>query len=262
MGKSVVNASAVTFSAGSEVYVGPYGTSLGSLTKIGLLAQEMTLNLEQQFRIANDRYPEVEVARAIQSQALNLEFVLQELKQLSFELAFNLDSGDLTAVAGGDTVVSNEGVKLNADGVAGLRFPIKASVAPVVTNVGGTVTYVAGTDYLLVPRDFQGRTLIYRLSSGSIPAGANLEVDYTYNLPTRREYPLGRRTQPITRTLMLRTDLTNGGRLEFVMWRGFVGLRGGFNPNQNDTLGLPMLAAGQFDVTQDALGHLYEYAAA
>lgn len=53
---------------------------------------------------------------------------------------------------------------------------IAATPAPVVTNTGGTTTYVAGTDYVIDRR--LGR--IRRLAGGSIPATATVEVSYTY----------------------------------------------------------------------------------
>jgi hypothetical protein len=53
---------------------------------------------------------------------------------------------------------------------------IAASPAPVVTNVGGSTTYVAGTDYVIDRR--LGR--IRRLASGAIGATGEVRVAYTH----------------------------------------------------------------------------------
>ncbi len=47
------------------------------------------------------------------------------------------------------------------------------SIAPVVTDVGGATTYVAGTDYDLTPNGLQVN------AAGSIATAADIEIDYT-----------------------------------------------------------------------------------
>ncbi|NPV30658.1 MAG: phage tail sheath family protein, partial [Firmicutes bacterium] len=53
----------------------------------------------------------------------------------------------------------------------------------VVKSQDGSITYVANTDYL-VTFDDEGRAVISRLATGSIPAAATLKVDYNYLDPT------------------------------------------------------------------------------
>ena len=62
--KSTNNPNDVTFSAGSAVYVGPYGTAVQELPLIGLLAADMSVNVEQTVRQKMDRFPEVVVAES------------------------------------------------------------------------------------------------------------------------------------------------------------------------------------------------------
>lgn len=83
--------------------------------------------------------------------------------------------GSVSAVAAG--VVANEPHIAYKGGLVPLEFVPDLTIAPVVTDVAGTTTYVEGTDYIVTGAG------IYVLSGGAIPdsvaSAVNLHVDYT-----------------------------------------------------------------------------------
>jgi hypothetical protein len=106
--KSTVNAQDVTFSAGSRVEVGTrttpvtsssLTTDLDSLTPIGLLAANMTFNIEQTVRQKMDMFPEVVVAEAVQAQAAAADLTVREWTNDNLMLALGLEGTDTTDVA-------------------------------------------------------------------------------------------------------------------------------------------------------------------
>lgn len=99
--------------------------------------------------------------------------------------------GTDTAVSNTGAAVSNESVTVIAKGtyVALAKRKIAASPAPVVTNAGGTVTYVEDTDYVV---DYDNGLLYIMDSPGAIVAGTIL-VDYTHTSYTG--YSIAARTE-------------------------------------------------------------------
>jgi len=71
---------------------------------------------------------------------------------------------------------------------------IVASVT--VTNVGGSITYVEGTDYELIVNS-QGYTALVMIDGGGITSGQTLEVDYTYTPNASKKLTLNTTGQKI-----------------------------------------------------------------
>jgi hypothetical protein len=106
------------------------------------------------------------------------------LAEVDFTTLSKTDDGlvNLALVAGTPVPVVDENIvaltgqavefeNKNGDGT------IVASVA--VTNVGGTIPYVEGTDYELIVKD-NGYTALVMIDGAGITTGQTLEVDYTY----------------------------------------------------------------------------------
>lgn len=75
------------------------------------------------------------------------------------------------------TVITNEARTFNADNEATLAvdYPMPGSI--VVTNTGGSTTYVRGTDYELTLNSL-GRGIVTRIAGGAIAALASVHIDY------------------------------------------------------------------------------------
>ncbi|NJK43220.1 MAG: hypothetical protein HC933_02200 [Pleurocapsa sp. SU_196_0] len=229
---TVVNSNAVTFSGKTKLRIGKYGTNRGSLPLVGLIAQGASLNLEQTLRTKKDGFPEVDVAQAIQAQAGTLETQLMEYRKENIATAFGLYlDTDVTETVGADVAVTNEVITFNANGVAALNRPRKTSVAIVVEPVGGGTAYTIATDYTVVDRDLEGRTLIQRVSGGTIPAGGSVQVDYTYTGVAKEEYKIGKLSVVRYFSAELEEELTNGQIRKIYIPRCVVSLRGALNFN-------------------------------
>jgi hypothetical protein len=257
--RSTVDNTKVGFSAGARLFEGAPGAAEGSLRPMGLLGADATLNIGQTTRQKNDRFPVVVVAQAILQQSAQLQAVLHELTTDNLRTAFGLEVADLTATAGGDVVVTNENAVFDANGNAVLANPIKTSVAPVVTNVGGSTTYVAGTDYLLIPRDQFNRTVLYRLSGGAIPAQATVEVDYTWTRVARTEFPIGSKSKVVERKIKLEEEWTDGRKLVAILYRATVSINGNMTVNTEGENGMsiPVTIDGLFDPTQNKVASVF-----
>jgi len=254
----------VTFSAKTRLYYGIQGTPDASLAHFGLLGQSATMNLDQTFRQKMDQFPEVEVASAIQAQSGSMEAVLREWKRDALLMGLGLHSTDITEEAAADTVVlasAGEAVTFDAAGVAVLAHPMKSGEALAVNSAagGGGTASVAGTDYFVVERDKEGRTLLVRIGGGNIAAEATVYVAYTYNIPAYEEYPVGRIGQSRYWTLRLEEDFTNGGRMAIYIPRARIGLRGGLNLNAPEGADMPVTIQALFDTTADALMTIRNY---
>ena len=185
--------------------------------------------------------------------------MLHEITRDNLRLAFGLEDSDLTALAGGDVVVTNEQVVLDPNGNGVLANPVKAGNVPVVTNVGGTTTYVEGTDYVFIPRDQFGRSVIYRLSTGTIPAGATLEVDYTWTRTARVEFPIGNRTTVVERKIKLEEEYSDGRKLVAVFYRAVLSINGNITVNTDGENGMsvPITVDGLYDPAQNKIVSVY-----
>jgi len=232
---STVAPERVTFGKDTKLFAGPYGTAESGLAELGLLAEDASLELSQEYRTKTDAFPRVPVAQAIQAQSGKLAAVLREWRKETLLAAFGLYESDIVETAGSDVNVTDEAVTLNANDFGVLAHPIKAGTSPVVTSSDGATTYTEGTDYIVIPRDVEGRTLIYRLVGGTIPASATLAVDYTYVAQTMREYPIGKVGQVRYYTVKLVEDLTNGGRTEVLIHKATFALDGNVAFNSQDS---------------------------
>jgi hypothetical protein len=257
----------VTFSAKTRLYYGVQGTADASLAHFGLLGQSAVMNLEQTFRQKMDQFPEVEVASAIQAQSGSMEAVLREWKRDALLMGFGLHASDITEAAGADTVVAasaGEPVTFDAAGIAVLSRPMKIGETLAVNAAagGGGTASTNGTDYYLVPRDKEGRTLLVRVTGGNISAGATVYVAYTYNTPAYESFPIGRIGQSRYWSLRLEEDFTNGGRMVIYIPRARIGLRGGLNLNAPEGADMPVTIQALFDTTADALMTIRNYVTA
>ena len=257
--RSTVDATKIGFSAGARVFEGPLGTIEASLRPVGLLGADAILNIGQTTRQKQDRYPLVVVKQAILQQSAQMQGVMHEITQENLQAVFGLDTADLTTTAGGDVVVTNEQVVVDANNNAVLAHPHKLSTAVVVTNVGGGTTYAAGTDYVFIPRDQFGRSVIYRLPGGTIPGGATLEVDYTYTATARVEFPIGTRTLVRERKVKLEEEYTDGRKLIAVMYRAVFSVNGNITVSTDGENGMavPFTVDGLFDTTANKIVSVY-----
>lgn len=258
----VVMPNKVGFSGKTYLYAGPYGTPENSLANLGLLGPDATLNLTQTLRTKLDYFPEVPVAQAIQAQGGTLETVLREFRRETLAAALGLYPTDATEIAGGDTVVTDEAYTLPPDRLIILKRPMKLGTTVVVTNSTGATTYTQGTHYYLVPRDKEGRTLLYFPPgvTGGPADGASLLIDYTYNLPTRREYPVGQLAQVRYYTVLLKEEFTTGGRAEVFIPKAQIGFRQGMRFNSvNEGMDLPITIVAVKDPSFPYLVLVREY---
>jgi hypothetical protein len=263
----VVNGTKVTFSAKSRLYMGEYGTADAALAAIGLLGQDAQMNLEQTFRQKMDGFPEVPAAEAIQAQNGSMDAVLREWKKDALLLALGLHSTDITEAAGGDTVVAaaaGDAVTFDATtGVAVLPHPIKSGTALTGLNTAadGTGTAsVEGTDYFLVERDPEGRTLLVLIAGGNITAGDTLYAAYTWTEAAYEEYPIGTLAQVRYWTLRFEEDLTNGGRSVLYFPKARVGIRGSLAFNSRDQgADLPVTISAIYDDVTATLMKIRNY---
>lgn len=260
--KSTLNADKVTFSAGARARIGAHGTPIASLPYVGLLGEDITFQATQEMRQKTDQFPRVTVAQAVLSQAAQLNMILREFTVPNLLLGLGLEEDDVTEEAGGDTAVTDEAVTFNSDGVAALRYPLKAgsSITSVQDAAGGAGTpSVEDTDYVVIERDLQGRTLLKAIG-GNIAAGDTVYVDYTYALPQRTILPIGRRATVAYKSIFLEEELTNGGKHELWIPRAQVGFAGNFNLNAAENSGeVPIVAQALYDATEDALALHYYY---
>jgi hypothetical protein len=237
------------------MFWGPYGSTEAALQPLGLLSENATLNIGQTTRQKFDGQPRLLVVQAIQQQSAEIQAVIHEITKDNLKLALGLDTADLVDTAGVDVVVTNEQVVLDANGNGILTHPIKTGNVPVVTNVGGTVTYVAGTDYIFIPRDQFGRSVIYRLSTGAIPAQATLEVDYTYTPNVRTEFPVGQRTTIVERMFKVEEEYTDGRKLIALLYRANITVNGNITVNAGNDQGMsiPLKIDGLYDSTKNKI---------
>lgn len=261
---SVVNPQKVTFSAGAKVYSGDYGTPEASLAALGLLGADAAFNAEQTMRSKMDRFPEVVVAQSIQAQNASMELVLREWTKESLLTAWGLNQSDIVEEAGGDTAVVDETYVFGANDTFILTQPVKSGTSLTITDSTGVTTYVEGTDFAVIDRDSEGRTVVVRLSTGgSIAAGESVLVDYTYNLPARRIFPVGKVAQVRYRTLKLVEPFTNGGKAEIMIWKAQIGIRGSLALNAAENgADLPIVVNALFDPARGELASLRDYDAA
>lgn len=255
----VVTPSKVTFPAKTRLYFGEYGTPDAALAHFGLLGADANLNLDQTFRQKMDMFPEVEVASAIQAQSGSMEALLREWKKPALLMGLGLHSADVTEAAGGDTTITAEEHTFGPSGYIVLSQPLKLGEAVTVTPDPVDTAFAAGTDYVVVERDAEGRTLIVRIAGGGIGASASVLVTYDTNTPAFTEYPVGRIAQSRYWTIRLEEDLTNGGRTEVRIHRARIGLRGGLALNAAEGADMPVTIQALFDPTNDELMSIRDY---
>lgn len=253
MAKSTVISDDITFSAGSEIYAGAAQATGASLRKIGLLGEDIDFGVQQEFREKTDQFPRQVVKRSILSQAASLQFICKEFNIANLQLAFGILDAGVTTVAAGDTAVTDEAVTFNSDGVAVLAYPLKAgeSITSVQDAAGGSGTAsVEDTDFVVVDRDLQGRTLLRIISGGNLSALDTVYVDYTYNQGASNSFVIGSNSTTPERAIRLLEDYDNGKQLELYMPRAFVGIPGNMTLNAAETGGeLPMSVQALYDTT-------------
>lgn len=100
--------------------------------------------------------------------AVKLSFTMNDFSNANMALALR---GLVEVVAAG--AVTDEPLVAVLDGLARTAFMLDTTVAPVVKNSAGDVTYVKDTDYVVSAGGIRA------LSSGDITAGEALKVSYT-----------------------------------------------------------------------------------
>lgn len=257
--RSTVDSNKIGFSAGARVFEGAPSDVEAALRPVGLLGADATLNISQTTRQKQDRFPLVVVKQAVLQQSAQFQGVMHEITVDNLRAVFGLEAADLVAAAGGDVVVTDENAAFDANGNAVLANPIKVSVAPVVTNSAGTTTYVAGTDYILVPRDSFGRSALFRLSTGAIPAGATVKVDYTWTRIARTEFPIGSKSTVVERKIKLEEEYTDGRKLVAIFYRAVFSVNGSLtlNTDGENGMSIPFTIDGLYDATAGKVCSVY-----
>jgi hypothetical protein len=260
---NVVNANSVTFSKNTKLKLAQYGTARAALILMGLLGQGLTVNAEQTLREKKDGFPEVIVASAIQAHALSLEAQLREWRKETIMPAFGMINSDITTTAGTDLAIVDEAVTFNANGIGLLSKSIKAATLPIVTGVGGAPLY-AVTDYTLISRDLEGRSLLVRTPASTISALETVKVDYTHARVAMDSYAIGDNNRP-TRyyAVELEEQFTNGETVKLFIPKATISLRGGLNFNVVDTgAELGIRVVGVKDPAFAGIGILEHFSAA
>lgn len=155
-----------------EIFLGPYAAG-AAIVSIGNVA-ELTFSHE------TEKKELLDYTSAGGGKANSIERITGVTMTMK---AHDVNATNLALGAFGSTsavtaaAVSNEPHAAYKGGLLPLAFVPDLSVAPVVTNVAGTTTYTAGTDYVVTGAG------IYVLTGSTIPnsvAGAvNVHVDYT-----------------------------------------------------------------------------------
>lgn len=104
----------------------------------------------------------------------NIKIMMRSVKPTHLAMALQ---GTATTIAGGSTTGQQYTARLGKF----LRMAHVKISSVVITNIGGTVTYAAGTDYLV--HGDQG--LIEILSTGTITEGLGLDIDYAFAAQTK-----------------------------------------------------------------------------
>jgi len=110
------------------------------------------------------------------SKSLGFTFTAEEMNPFVMSA---LLLGSAYAEPGTTQSVTDESTTFDAQDFAPLQHIPLSSPAPVVTDSTGATTYTAGTDYEIVIAP-DGKGYVFRISSGSIAAGATVLVDYSY----------------------------------------------------------------------------------
>lgn len=257
---SPIDPNNVAFSAGAKVFVGAFGTAFGALPRVGLLASDQAISFDPRatIRTAKGGMPRTTVAAATGDQDPLVNVVVSEISQLAILAALGLEAADITSVTGADVVVATgarERIVLNADGVAALAHPVKAAVSVTINSAqdGGGTASVEDTDFRVIDRDLEGRTIIERISGGNIAANATIYAGYTYVSDTEISYPIGCKTTVVYRAVRIEDELTSGGRVRLDIPKAIITTNGAINlgayePEYRLPLSIQMVIAQVADI--------------
>lgn len=142
------------------VYVA--GRDVGNASGVKIAIEQET-KTQPNFRGGGGNAAEITRVKAVK-----LSFTMNDFSNANMALALH---GLVEVVAAGE--VTDEPLVAVLDGLARTAFMIDTTVAPVVKNEAGDVTYVKDTDYVVSAGGIRA------LSSGDITAGQALKVSYT-----------------------------------------------------------------------------------
>ncbi|MFB2734199.1 phage tail tube protein [Shewanella mangrovisoli] len=142
------------------VYVA--GRDVGNASGVKIAIEQET-KTQPNFRGGGGNAAEITRVKAVK-----LSFTMNDFSNANMALALR---GLVEVVAAG--AVTDEPLVAVLDGLARTAFMIDTTVAPVVKNSAGDVTYVKDTDYVVSAGGIRA------LSSGDITAGEALKVSYT-----------------------------------------------------------------------------------
>ncbi|MFB2682803.1 phage tail tube protein [Shewanella mangrovisoli] len=142
------------------VYVA--GRDVGNASGVKIAIEQET-KTQPNFRGGGGNAAEITRVKAVK-----LSFTMNDFSNANMALALR---GLVEVVAAG--AVTEEPLVAVLDGLARTAFMIDTTVAPVVKNEAGDVTYVKDTDYVVSAGGIRA------LSSGDITAGEALKVSYT-----------------------------------------------------------------------------------
>jgi hypothetical protein len=227
--QSAVNPNNVSFSSGARVLWGDVGASYASLIPLGLLGADMQFDVSQEMMYKSDYAPDVVVAAAPMSQKCKASGVLHEISAQNIQLLFGLPASAVTVTAGTDQNITNEAYTFPTTGnnlnTVYLSKTVKTATTPVVTNVGGLTTYTANTDYIFL-KSATGGDMLYRIPSGTIPAGATVEIDYTHAPVAKTSLSIGNQLQTVEKQVVLEEDARNGRKMAMFIHRGIFSMAG------------------------------------
>lgn len=175
----------------------------------------------------------------VTSKSYSFTFTVEEMNPMVMS---SLLLASAYAEPGTTTAVTNEAVTLDANGYGRLKYVPLGTPAPVVTNVAGSTTYVANTDYIIsVAPD--GGAYVIRNPGGAITAGQTLHVDYSYNSGELVFMPLTVNEIDCKPRITFRS-----GNTADTNWR-FEHTRASLKPTGNVSVNLTEVSTAEFTLT-------------
>ncbi|GEM47222.1 hypothetical protein [Deinococcus cellulosilyticus] len=209
----IADSSSITFSARTRVFIGEYGTAQANLTHVGLLGGPASLTVDIQYRQKRDQYPRRPVAAAIKSIDATLQAQLEEWQAQNLMWAMGFWQEDVTDHGSREQEVTCL-LRFNTQGIAVLPHPVKLGTSVTLSGL------VEAQDFVTIPRDLEGRTLLYRLDPDLITATAT----YTSHTPDYRELIIGNSPSRFF-TVRLEEEDTTGHLTVLILHRARITLR-------------------------------------
>jgi hypothetical protein len=203
----------------AKVYISRYVAGVRSIEEFFLgnvLAFEITPSVEKIEAKDFTTPASPTIASDTIGQSLQLRMQCQQFNLKNLALAFGGQVGALAQSSGGP--VSNEAVSDVLQGnfyqLGGTTSPKRNVTSVVVTDVPGTTTFVANTDYEVDAAT--GR--IYIIPGGGIADGTDLHVDYSYTAASNKKVGAGLEPEVLAFVRLVGNN-KRGKNAEVQIWR-------------------------------------------